>query len=141
MFANGARLKKFFLQTIHLYLQLKIRSMRRNVIIFVSLAVSGIFLTSCEEDVERFCFSASDRAPKANSRVTFNASCSEGVELYHWNFGDGTDEVTKTSSVEHVFEYPGTYEVSLHGTQAQIQNHCPPEAGPTGARQTIEVQN
>ena len=115
--------------------------MRRNLILLFSISVSGFFLSSCEQDMERFCFNASNRAPEVGSRVTFNASCSEGVELYHWNFGDGRDTVTKSSSVQHSFETAGTYEVTLHGTQQQIQEHCPPDAGANGARQTIEVMN
>lgn len=105
------------------------------VSIFTSLA-----LISCEADIERYCFTVSERSPSVGSRVSFNAACSEGIELYHWNFGDGMDTITRTPSVTHVFDFPGSYVVSLHGTTHAIESHCPPNAGATGARQTVDVK-
>jgi hypothetical protein len=117
----------------------KIRSMKNRFILPISI-LATFALGSCETDVERYCFTVSDRAPSAGSRVTFNAACSEGVELYHWNFGDGVDTVTRTPSVNHAFEFPGSYVVSLHGTTPAIESHCPPDAGANGARQTVDVK-
>ena len=99
-----------------------------------------LFASSCEQNIERYCFTASNRSPKINERITFNAQCSEGVDLYHWNFGDGRDTVTKKNTIEYSFEQPGEYQVTLHSTHMQIQNDCPPNpSANSGARQTIIV--
>jgi chitodextrinase len=114
--------------------------MRNKFLLPAGLMFIGLALSSCESEVERYCFTVSDREPSAGTRVTFNGSCSEGIDLYHWNFGDGKDTVTRTETVEHVYEFPGSYQISLHSTTPQIESHCPPDAGSNGARQTIEVK-
>ncbi len=113
--------------------------MKTKGIVLLSL-FAALGLTSCESDIERYCFTVSERSPSVGSRVTFNAACSEGIDLYHWNFGDGMDTVTRTSSVTHAYDFPGSYVVSLHGTTPAIESHCPPDAGANGARQSIEVK-
>ena len=114
--------------------------MKKHHVLPGLLLAGAAFLSSCEDNVERYCFTVSDREPTSGTRVTFNGTCSEGVKLYHWNFGDGTDTVTTSPSVDYAFKSPGTYEVSLHGTTPEIVDHCPPNAGPTGARQTVTVK-
>lgn len=114
--------------------------MQNKLFLPAAFLLSSLFLISCESESERYCFTVSDRAPVAGSRVTFNGTCSEGVELYHWNFGDGKDTVTRSATVEHAYEHPGTYEISLHSTTPVTEDHCPPNAGANGARQTIEVK-
>ncbi len=114
--------------------------MKKQHLLPALLLSCAALLSSCEENVERYCFSVSDREPTAGTRVTFNGACSEGVRLYHWNFGDGTDTVTTTPSVDYAFKNAGTYEVSLHGTTPEIVDHCPPAAGLNGARQTVTVK-
>ena len=121
------------------YIFEKTKSMKNKFILPLTIA-AAFSLVSCESDVERYCFTVSERAPMVGSRVSFNAACSEGIDLYHWNFGDGMDTVTRTPSVMHSYEFPGTYVVSLHGTTPAIESHCPPDAGASGARQTIDVK-
>jgi PKD repeat protein len=60
--------------------------------------------------------------------------------LYHWNFGDGKDTVTKANTVEHRYEFEGVYEVTLHNTTAAMSDHCPPGGYGNVARTSIEVQ-
>jgi hypothetical protein len=114
--------------------------MKKRLFYSVTALASILALASCESDVQRYCFTVSERTPVAGNRVSFNADCSEGIDLYHWNFGDGKDTITRSSTVYHVYDFPGSYQISLHGTNPAIASHCPPDAGANGARQTIEVK-
>jgi hypothetical protein len=114
--------------------------MKRFTYSVLGLFLFTMILSSCERTIERYCFTVSNRSPKASERTTFNASCSEGIELYHWNFGDGRDTVTKSQTVDHAFEFPGTYQVTLHATHPQISGECPPDpAANSGATQSVTV--
>lgn len=107
-------------------------------LVTVALGFTATF-SSCDSNDLRLCFEADDMTPKANQRVKFNASCSENVDLYHWNFGDGRDTVTRASSVEHIFTESGYYEVTLHNTAPVIEEHCPPGGSGNVASRSIEV--
>ena len=108
---------------------------------FLSIAtiVIAFSFSSCDSNDLRLCFEVDDMTPKQNQRVIFNASCSENVDLYHWNFGDGRDTVTRVSSVEHIFTESGYYNVTLHNTAQAIVEHCPPGGSGNVASQSIEV--
>jgi PKD repeat protein len=110
----------------------------KRISIFAAFIVT-IALSSCDKNEMRMCFESSDKAAKVNQRVTFNASCSVGMEEYHWNFGDGKDTVTRTQSVEHTFDYAGYYTVALHNTNARISNDCPPNGNGNAASTSIEI--
>jgi PKD repeat protein len=101
--------------------------------------VSAFLLSSCDSNEVRLCFKADKQYPKAMERVTFSAACSENIDLYHWNFGDGRDTVTRGSSVEHVFVQDGYYTVTLHNTEVSISDHCPPGGSGVVASTNIEV--
>ena len=108
--------------------------------IAISAALFSIFaLSSCDKNEMRMCFEASDKTAKVNQRVTFNASCSIGMEEYHWNFGDGRDTVTRTQTVEHTFESMGYYTVTLHNTNARIDTECSPNGNGNAASTSIEI--
>jgi PKD repeat protein len=114
--------------------------MKRSTYLTIGIFVGTLILSSCERNIERYCFTVSNRSPKASERTTFNASCSEGLDLYHWNFGDGHDTVTKTQTVNHAFDFPGTYQVTLHTTHPQVANGCDPNpAANSGATQSVTV--
>jgi len=116
--------------------------MKRLSILSLIAFGTMLVLGSCERTVERYCFTVSNKAPKVGERTTLDAKCSEGVDLYHWNFGDGRDTVTKTNTVDHAFEHPGQYEITLHSTHLQIQDGCGPNpAANAGARQSVTVEN
>lgn len=104
--------------------------------VFASLL---IVLNSCNSNELRLCFETNNKMPKVMERVTFTADCSEGVDLYHWNFGDGIDTVTRVSKVEHTFAQEGYYTVTLHDTKQQIVSHCPPGGSGNVASTTVEV--
>jgi len=110
---------------------------------FLSLAAIALAFTatmsSCDSNDLRLCFEADDITPKQNQRVKFNASCSENVDVYHWNFGDGRDTVTRVNSVEHVYTQQGYYTVSLHNTAQAVVEHCPPGGSGNVASRSIEV--
>jgi len=106
--------------------------------IFVSL-IGFITLSSCDKNEMRMCFESSKNTAKVNQRVAFNASCSVGMEEYHWNFGDGKDTVTRTQTVEHTFDYAGYYTVSLHNTNVRIDTKCPPNGNGNGASTNIDI--
>lgn len=106
----------------------------------IALAFAAV-LSSCESNDLRLCFESDAQSVKVNQRVKFNASCSENVEIYHWNFGDGRDTVTRGNTVEHTFDYPGTYYVTLHNTQQAIVDDCSPGGGGAVASRNIEVTN
>ncbi|MEZ5172407.1 MAG: PKD domain-containing protein [Bacteroidia bacterium] len=109
----------------------------------LSLSIAAVCLiafSSCDSNEVKLCFKADNPYPKVNERVTFSAGCSENIQLYHWNFGDGKDTVTKTNTVDHRFEYEGYYEVTLHNTTEAMVDHCPPDGNGRVARASIEVQ-
>ena len=111
----------------------------KHILPAVFVGAAALF-SSCEENIERYCFTVSEREVQVGARVKFNADCAEGIDQYHWNLGDGVDSVTSTPTVEYAFKTPGTYEVSLHSTTVETQDMCAPNAGANGARQTIEVK-
>jgi hypothetical protein len=113
--------------------------MKRLSLILPAFALLLFTFSSCDDNAMRMCFDADDRNPQAGQRVKFNASCSEGMDVYHWNFGDGRDTVTKTPVVEHVFKMAGYYSVSLHNTTIQVADDCPPNGNGSSAAVTIEV--
>ena len=50
----------------------------------------------------------------AGSIIEFNASSSRGnIELYVWDFGDGTNMTTENSTVLHSYDHEGVYNVTL----------------------------
>lgn len=110
----------------------------KRLSIFASL-LGFISLNSCDKNEMRMCFESSDKAAKVNQRVTFNASCSVGMEEYHWNFGDGKDTVTRTQTVEHTFDYAGYYTVALHNTNVRIDTECSPNGTGNAASASIEI--
>lgn len=59
------------------------------------------------------CFTANPLSGTAPLEVIFDATCSfdeDGtIEIYSWQFGDGTSEVTRVPFVRHVYTQPGTY--------------------------------
>jgi hypothetical protein len=101
------------------------------------LLIAGIFtffLNSCDPDVLKVCFDAPTEV-KVNQRITLNAACSEGVKNYHWNFGDGENQITTTPTVDHYYKTAGNYEVTLHHTAVMPNStvdHCPPNAAANG---------
>jgi PKD repeat protein len=104
----------------------------------IALAFTATF-SSCDSNDLRLCFEADSQNVKVSQRVKFNASCSENVELYHWNFGDGRDTVTRVNTVEHTFEDEGNYYVTLHNTQQAIADECAPGGNGAVASRNIEV--
>jgi hypothetical protein len=104
----------------------------------IALAFTATF-SSCDSNDLRLCFEADDLTPKQNQRVKFNASCSENVDLYHWNFGDGRDTVTRVNTVEHAYTEQGYYNVTLHNTAQAVVDHCPPGGSGNVASRSIEV--
>jgi PKD repeat protein len=108
-------------------------------VLSIALLAGSFLLSSCDTNEVRLCFKADKQYPKAMERVTFSAACSENIDLYHWNFGDGIDTITKGSSVEHVFVQDGYYTVTLHNTDASIADHCPPGGAGVVASTSIEV--
>lgn len=110
----------------------------KRISIFAAF-IGSIVLTSCDKNEMRMCFESSNKTAQVNQRVTFNASCSIGMEEYHWNFGDGKDTVTRTQSVEHTFDYAGYYAVSLHNTNVRISTECPPNGAGNSASSSIEI--
>jgi len=92
----------------------------KRLSIFAAL-LGFISLSSCDKNEMRMCFESSDNTAKVNQRVTFNASCSVGMEEYHWNFGDGKSSTTQNPT--HRFDpEPGNYIVRL--TASNLLNHC-----------------
>lgn len=65
--------------------------------------------------VPQVSLTASPREGTAPLRVTFTAGVSggDGPFRFAWNFGDGTFVETRTATVEHTFEKPGRYDVSV----------------------------
>lgn len=62
-------------------------------------------------------------APKQGQQFSFDASPSvdpDGqVGIYAWDFGDGQSESSQGPSIEHAYEKPGTYRVTLTTTDQQ----------------------
>lgn len=103
------------------------------------IAVGMLVFSSCDDNALRICFDADTTTPKVNQRVTFSASCSEGMEVYHWNFGDGVDSVTRTPTIQHTYTNAGYYNVRLHNTTEEIADFCSPNGDGRTASATIEV--
>lgn len=71
-------------------------------------------LASCKKDEEAkqtVCFNTTID----DGTATFDASCSENVSNYTWNFGDGEEVSQITSSISYFYIEPGTYTVTLQG--------------------------
>lgn len=113
--------------------------MKSFKLIFASLTFLTFILSSCKDNSLRICFDSDDRTPNVGQRVTFNAACSEGVDLYHWNFGDGNDTITKVPTVQHAFQAQGYYTISLHNTATQVVGECSPNGNGNIATTTCEV--
>lgn len=64
------------------------------------------------------CFQAIPESGNAPLEVEFDPNCSTGtVAKYSWDFGDGS--TTKTRKPTHVFNTPGSYNVTLEVTDNQ----------------------
>jgi hypothetical protein len=116
----------------------------KKINLFIIAGLTTFLLNSCDPDVLRICFDAPSNV-KVNERVTLNAACSEGVKNYHWNFGDGENQITTTPSVEHIYKIAGNYEVSLHHTPVapnSTVDHCGPSPmANAGVTKRIQVNN
>lgn len=75
----------------------------------------ALFLLSCgnddEKDVPGVCFEVTEGDLYAEVGVSFDASCSDSVQVYMWDFGDG--DFGTGVKVSHVYDEAGDYEVSL----------------------------
>ncbi|MEX1188173.1 MAG: PKD domain-containing protein [Bacteroidia bacterium] len=107
--------------------------------ILIVVFLSTVILSSCNTNEVRLCFKADKQYPKIMERVSFSAACSENIDIYHWNFGDGIDTVTRGNTVEHTFAQEGVYTITLHNTNVAIVDHCPPGGSGVVASSTIEV--
>ena len=70
----------------------------------VSVAEFGVTVTT------------TNNTPSAGASVAFTGSTvpnTTQVDVYRWDFGDGTTAQTTGPSVSHVFTVPGTYTVTL----------------------------
>jgi PKD repeat protein len=66
------------------------------------------------------CIFPSRTSGKAPMGIRFDASCSTGyTQSYHWKFGDGTTSEQTEPVHDHVFEEPGTFNVTLEITDGQ----------------------
>ncbi len=64
------------------------------------------------------CFEASKTAGEAPLTVSLNPQCSTGtIAKYKWNFGDGESSTDRKPI--HVYEEPGSYEITLEVSDAQ----------------------
>ncbi len=87
--------------------------------LFAVLLISGIFV-SCNEDDEAgpdpvAAFEVTtDTELREGETITFSASSSENAVTFNWSFGDGNSDVGET--VTHVYEAPGSYEVTLEAS-------------------------
>lgn len=112
----------------------------KSVKIIFSACIFSVFLfSSCKDNELRMCFETDNNTPKVNERVNFNATCSKGLDLYHWNFGDGRDTITKVPNVQHTFDNAGYYTVTLHNTVTQVVGECSPNGNGNVASSTVEV--
>jgi hypothetical protein len=81
----------------------------------------------------------------APARLRFSAVAPAIIEVYRWNFGDGSSEV-QDGTPEHEFRLPGTYDVSLvvggpGGTASSARlGAVRIEAAPLGAACAEDVQ-
>lgn len=79
----------------------------------VAITMSFVFL-SCSKTTKA-CFQIKPEITQKDSLVTFDASCSQNVYLYQWNFGDGTsDTITNQPIIQHRFQQIGTFRVQLN---------------------------
>jgi cysteine-rich repeat protein len=65
------------------------------------------------------CFEESTHTPTEGDEVEFDASCSDGIIEYCWDFGDGTqEECNIEETATHVYAQDGQYTVTLTVTEA-----------------------
>jgi PKD repeat protein len=70
-------------------------------------------LTSCSKPTE-VCFTYAPTIVTTNTKVTFDASCSDNASYFLWSFGDNTADTTTTSlTITHMFSSEGQYNVTL----------------------------
>lgn len=74
------------------------------------------FLASCGKPTKA-CFTISPNPVSVNSTVTFDPSCSQNAGFYEWNFGDGSNDTTSTSSITHQFNSAGSFTVTLNASR------------------------
>ena len=70
--------------------------------------LSTVITVSCSNAPES-CFTSRTEG----TNVSFDASCSENVHLYIWNFGDGSDTLTDEKVIQHEYPEDGFYTVTL----------------------------
>ena len=96
-----------------------------------------LLCVSCTKP-EKVCFDYSHSTPNTAKVVTFNSSCSEHTYSYRWIFGDGTPEVTTTSStITHTYNNTGTYNVTLN---TERKDGMTLKKGKTTVTKTVVVQ-
>ena len=71
-----------------------------------------LLLNSCAKPTNG-CYTYSPSTITTTTQVTFDASCSDNASSYNWDFGDGTEITTNSSSITHTFSTSGTYTVML----------------------------
>lgn len=87
--------------------------MKNTFCLLIMLTCVMSLMISCSDPTEA-CFTYTPTIITRNTTVTFDASCSENVSFYSWNFGDGTADTTTTSfTVTHRFFSTGQYNVTL----------------------------
>ncbi len=74
-----------------------------------STVLEGLVVSHAAPDA---AFSASAWSADMNTALIFTDESGAGVVMQQWSFGDGGHG--SGPSIEHVFHYPGTYEVMLH---------------------------
>ncbi len=70
--------------------------------------------TTTPEDVPDSSFDFSPNTPQVGVPVTFLSSSANALTSLHWDFGDGTS--AQGARVEHTYESPGSFPVSLRAT-------------------------
>jgi PKD repeat protein len=87
----------------------------KKILLFTSLAITGILFSTCdrkEEDKQpKACFSPSTSNTTVGTTIAFN-NCSTDAQIYSWNFGDGTATSSEVSP-SHSFASAGQFTVTL----------------------------
>ena len=100
-----------------------IQKMKNKFTLFMLLAISVIAFVSCNDDDaplvdSKACF---DFSPAENILVgdtIYFTNCSEDAEGFMWSFGD--DESSNEAEPFHVYNEPGTYNITLIASNASI---------------------
>lgn len=73
-----------------------------------------IIVVGCREDDDnvplKACFEAPSTATR-NQEINFDGSCSTSAEIYHWDFGDGSESTSQSPT--HTFKGDGEYTIKL----------------------------